>query len=66
MDDITWIRESLKRIEGRLEDGSEKCRVRHSALDKELAALTVRAGFYGALAGAVPALIMVVAWLFKY
>ena len=45
---IEWIKESLERIEERLDAGAEKCRERHTEIDKELTALKVRAGLYGA------------------
>jgi len=55
--DIQWIRESLERIEGRLDCMDAGCRDRHHEIDRELAALRVRAGLYGALAGAAPAIV---------
>ena len=70
--DIQWIKdtlkehgETLKRIESRLDENAERCRDRHAVIDRELAALSVRAGLYGALAGAVPALLATIAWLIK-
>ena len=55
--DIEWIRGSLERIEGRLDGLDLGCRERHHDIDRELAALRVRAGLYGALAGAAPAVV---------
>jgi hypothetical protein len=54
--DIEWIRESLERIERRLDDMDVGCRERHHSIDRELAALCTKAGFYGAIAGAAPAI----------
>lgn len=49
--DIEWIKEALERIEKHLEDRTEKCRERHSEIDRELGALSVRASVVGAVAG---------------
>ncbi len=49
--DIEWIKESLERIEKHLEERTEKCRERHSDIDRELGALSVRASVIGAVAG---------------
>ena len=51
--DIVWIKEALRRIELQLETGADKCRERHSELDKILAALTVRTSIVGIIAGLV-------------
>ena len=64
--DIEWIRESLERIEGRLDGLDIGCRERHHDIDRELAALKVRAGLYGALAGAAPAVVSVVVILLRH
>ena len=58
--DIEWIRESLERIEYRLDEMDGRCRETHSGIDRELAALKVRAGLYGAVAGAAPAVVTVI------
>lgn len=59
--DIQWIRGSLERIEGRLDSMDRDCRGRHHTLDQELAALSVKAGLFGAIAGAAPAMVAVAA-----
>jgi hypothetical protein len=64
--DIEWIRESLERIEGRLYGMDIGCRERHTDIDRELAALRVRAGLYGALAGAAPALVTIAVMLLRH
>lgn len=58
--DIEWIRESLERIELRLDHIDDNCRDRHSCIDRELVALKIKAGLYGALAGAAPAVVAVI------
>jgi len=63
--DIEWIRDSLERIERRLDELDAGCRERHCGIDRELAALRVRAGVYGALAGAAPAVAAVVMLFLK-
>ncbi|MFA6448276.1 MAG: hypothetical protein WCX65_02310 [bacterium] len=64
--DIEWIRESLERIEGRLDGLNIGCRERHHDIDRDLAALRVKAGLYGALAGAVPAAVSVLVILLRH
>jgi len=59
--DIEWIRESLERIEYRLHEMEIGCGGRHREIDGELAALRVKAGLYGAAAGAAPAIVAVAA-----
>jgi hypothetical protein len=63
--DIEWIKESLTRIESRLDDMDTGCRGRHHELDVELSALKMRAGFYGAMAGALPTVVTVLLLLLK-
>jgi hypothetical protein len=64
--DIEWIRESLERIEGRLDGMDLSCRERHTDIDRGMAELRVRAGLYGALAGAAPAVVSVVVFLLRH
>jgi len=64
--DIEWIRESLERIESRLDGLDLGCRERHHDIDRELAALRVRAGLYGAIAGAAPAVVSVLIILLRH
>ena len=61
--DILWIRESLERIEVRLDSMDRDCRGRHHTIDQDIAALSVRAGLYGAIAGAAPAVGAIAAFL---
>jgi hypothetical protein len=63
--DIEWIRESLERIEQRLDNMDDGCRGRHHDIDRELAALRVRAGLIGAVAGAAPATVAVILLLLQ-
>ncbi|HOX28064.1 MAG TPA: hypothetical protein PLQ76_02790 [bacterium] len=63
--DIEWIRDSLERIEGRLSEMDRCCRGRHHEIDLELAALRVKAGLYGAVAGAIPAVTAVAVLLLR-
>ena len=62
--DIGWIKESLERIETRLDGMDWDCRNRHHGIDQQLAALQIKAGLYGAIAGAAPAVVAVAAILF--
>lgn len=62
--DVQWIKESLERIEGRLYSMDRDCRGRHHTIDQDVASLSVRAGVYGAIAGAVPAMVAIAAFFF--
>lgn len=62
--DVQWIKDSLTRIEDRLYSMDRDCRGRHHTIDQDLAALGVRAGVYGAIAGAVPAMVAIATFLF--
>lgn len=66
MDDIAWIRESLKRIEDKFDEFEIACRDRHVCIDRELATLKIKATLYGALAGAAPAIVAVIVFAIKY
>ncbi len=55
--DIQWIKEALERIEDVLKCNEKDCRDRHTIIDKELAALKIKATIYGAFAGAIPAVV---------
>mgnify|MGYP001171289729 CR=1 FL=1 len=64
--DIEWIKETLGRIEKRFDDMDARCVCRHHEIDREIAALKVRAGLYGALAGAAPAVVGVLMLLLRH
>ena len=63
--DIEWIRESLERIEQRFDSMDTGCRERYQIIDRELAALRVKAGMYGAIAGAAPAIVAAILFLLQ-
>lgn len=63
--DISWIKETLERIEGRMTCEADKCRDRHHILDIEIAALTVRSGIIAAVAGILPAVLTIIVIIYK-
>ena len=66
LEQIKGLRDDISELKKDIKCGSERCRDRHTTIDVRMAEIGARAGFYGAIAGAVPAIVAIIIFVVKY